>query len=98
MGPLRHIPVARLLVAAELLLLARRHLVRLEPQERRRMLELVRRGRLRRGRLTEGERRELAWLIQKTAPREFASSVTKRLVGVPLPGSGSRRGAGAKHD
>jgi hypothetical protein len=61
---------------AELLLLARQHLSKLEPHERRRVVER--------------ERRELARLVEKTAPREFASTAMKRLVGVPLRGSRDR--------
>jgi hypothetical protein len=75
---------------AELLLLARQHLSKLEPHERRRVVELVRRGRGRPRNLTERERRELARLVEKTAPREFASTAMKRLVGVPLRGSRDR--------
>lgn len=86
-GSVKKIPMARLLVAAELLLLARRHVLMLDRQERRRVMELVRHGRGRSRNLTERERRELAILVQKMAPREFASTATKKLVGVSLPGS-----------
>ena len=91
-------PVARLLVAAEVLLLARRHVVKLDAQDRRRLLELVRRGRGRRRNLTERERRELSRLLLKAEPREFVSSAMKKVVGVPLPGSGRRERASAGHD
>ena len=88
---LLHIPVARLLVAAEVLILARRHVLMLEPQERRRVLELVRQGHGRPSHLTERERRELARLVQKAEPREFVRAATKK-AGIPLPGSaGSRK-------
>jgi len=72
---------------AELLLLARQHLLKLEPHERHRVVELVRRGRGRTSNLTERERRELARLVQKTEPRDFASTAMKKLVGIPLRGS-----------
>lgn len=85
-------------MAAELLLIARRHVTKLNSQERRRFLELVRRGRLRRGRLTERERRELSRLIHKMEPREFFNNASKKLVGVSLPGSGGSGKAGARHD
>lgn len=75
------------MAVGELLLLARQHFLKLEPQERHRVVELVRRGRGRTSNLTERERRELARLIQKTEPREFASTAMKRLVGISLPGS-----------
>jgi hypothetical protein len=95
---IRHIPAAKLLIAAELLMLARRHMSKLEPHERRRIVELVRQGRGRRRNLTERERRELAELMLKVEPRQFVTSAMKQMVGVPLPGSGARKGAGAKHD
>jgi hypothetical protein len=98
LGPVRHVPVARLLVAAEVLLLARRHVVKLDPHERRRLLELVRRGRGRRRNLTEHERRELSRLVLKAEPREFVNSAMKKVVGVPLPGSGRRERTSAKRD
>lgn len=96
---LRQLPVARLLALAEVLLLARRHLLKLEPQERRRVVELVRRGRGRKGNLSERERRELSRLVQKAEPREFLNTASKKFVGISLPGSvGSRRRSGATHD
>jgi hypothetical protein len=81
----RHLPAARLIVAAELLMMARQHLTMLEPQERRRFVELVRHGRGRRRNLTPSEREELAGLIAKVGPREFAGEVAERLSPVPLP-------------
>lgn len=76
---------------AEVLVLARQHFMKLEPHERHRILELVRRGRGKPSNLSERERRELARLVQKAEPREFANNAMKRLVGVPLPGSGRSR-------
>jgi hypothetical protein len=81
------IPAARLILAAELVLLAREHIIRLEPAERRRIVELVRRGRGWPGRLTPGERHELAGLLAKTEPRLFATSAARKLVPLkPLRG------------
>jgi hypothetical protein len=77
---LKGFPVARLLALGELLLLAREHVTRLEPQERRRVLELVRRGRGRPSRLSGRERKELASLIAKAEPRLFARNAAKKLV------------------
>lgn len=87
---LRRIPAARLMAVAELLMLARQHLLKLEPHERRRIVELVRRGRGRPSHLTERERRELARLVEKTEPREFVKTAAKRVVGIPSAPSGSK--------
>jgi hypothetical protein len=85
---LRRLPAARVIVVGELLLLAREHLAKLEPQERRRIVQLVRRGRGRPRNLSERDRRELARLIEKAEPREFLSNAAKRVVGFGLPGRG----------
>ena len=92
---LKAIPIARLIAAAEVALLVRQHLMKLEPAERHRMLVLVRQGRGRPRNLSERERRELARLVQKMEPRDFVNTATKRLTGVSLPGSGDR--SGRKH-
>ena len=78
----RHVPAARLIVLGELLLLAREHLSKLEPQERRRVFELVRLGRGRPRNLSERDRRELSRLVEKAEPRQFARSAAKRMVGM----------------
>lgn len=92
LGPkLRQIPAARLLLAGDVLLLARRHLLKLEPHERRRIVVLVRRGRGRPSQLSERERRELARLLEKAQPGEFVRSAVKKAAGVPLPGSASSK-------
>ena len=82
LGTLRKVPAARLIILGELLLLAREHLRALEPDERRRVLELVRRGRGRPRNLSDRDRRELAGLLEKARPREFVSSAVKQFVGV----------------
>ncbi|MFZ0040454.1 MAG: hypothetical protein WAK93_04045 [Solirubrobacteraceae bacterium] len=82
---LRRVPVVKLLSLAELALLAREHLVRLTPDERRRLLVLVRTGRGRRTRLTMSERAELATLLFKLEPRLFVGTAVDRLSPLPLP-------------
>jgi hypothetical protein len=82
---LRGWPVFELLAAAEILLLARRHVTQLDPQERRRFVELVRLARGRRSNLTPEQRAELAALIQKTEPRVFVGEAANRLSPFPLP-------------
>lgn len=79
------IPMARLLAAAQVVMLARRHWHRLEPHERRRLITLVRVAGGRRGRLTAGERMELVRLIAKADPRLFAGLVVEKFSPVRLP-------------
>jgi hypothetical protein len=81
----RGVPIARLLVLGELALMARRHLVRLDRSERRRLLTLLARARGRTGTLTGSERRELALLVARLEPRLFFGSAIKRLSPVPVP-------------
>jgi hypothetical protein len=82
---LRRLPVAKLLAVAEIVLLARQHIVRLEPQERRRVLTLMRQARGRTGNLSADERAELAALVSKANPRLFLGLVANKLSPVPLP-------------
>ena len=82
----RALPLARLVAAGQIVLMARRHWQRLEPAERRRLMTLVRRGRGRPRNLTPTERTELARLIAKADPRLFAGLVAQRFSPVPLPG------------
>jgi len=82
---LKRLPVLKLLAVAEIALLARQHMGRLEPAERRRLLELVRKGRGRRRALTDAEREELGTLVAKAEPRRFAALAANMLSPVPLP-------------
>ena len=77
--------MARLLAAAQVVMLARRHWHRLEPHERRRVITLVRVAGGRRGRLTPAERLELVRLIAKADPKLFAGLVAQKLSPVPFP-------------
>ena len=79
------IPMARLVAAGQIVLLARRHWHRLEPYERRRLITLVRVAGGRRGRLTYGERTELLGLIAKADPKLFAGLVMKKFSPLPIP-------------
>jgi hypothetical protein len=80
-----------LLAAAELLVLARRHYTRLEPQERRRIVELLRRTHGRPANLTKRERAELAALVAKTDPRLFARLAVEKVSGLRLHGRDRHR-------
>jgi len=82
---LKRMPVGKLLAAAEVAALAREHWGRLEPHERRRLLELVRIGRGRKGNLSETERAELSSLVAKTQPRVLAGQAADAISPVPLP-------------
>lgn len=81
---LRALPVMRLVALGEVALLAREHVARLEPQERHRLVELVRIGRGRRRNLTPDEREEMARLVAKVDPRAFAGAAVARLAPFPL--------------
>jgi hypothetical protein len=87
-GALRRLPVARLMAVAELVVLAREHIQKLEPHERRRLTELVRQGRGRPSKLSSKERRELGALLAKVEPRAFVQNAVAKVTGVPV---GSKR-------
>ena len=74
----KRIPVARLVILAEVAMLAGEHVGRLTPRERRRVLELLRRGRGRPSNLSQRERAELATLVAKAEPKLFARSVARK--------------------
>jgi hypothetical protein len=77
----RRLPFFKLLAIGEVLLLARRHLRKLPPGDRRRLTELVRRGH----RLTQAERDELRALLSRLEPGLFAGAALDRFSPVPLP-------------
>jgi hypothetical protein len=77
--------VLKLLAAAEIAMLARDHVMFLEPGERRRLLELIRIGRGRRRNLSEPERDELTDLVAKLEPRLLAGHAVYKLSPVPIP-------------
>jgi hypothetical protein len=78
--------VVRLVALAEIALIARDHMGRLEPHERRRVLQLLRIGRGRPQKLSDAEREELRQLVEKAEPRLFAGEIASRLSPVKLPG------------
>jgi hypothetical protein len=83
---LRRFPVMKLLATAEIVLLARNHVTKLDHEERHRFLELVRIGRGRTRNLTPTEHRELSALVAKAEPRLFLGEVADKLSPVPIPG------------
>ena len=78
---LRRMPFLKLLAVAQIALLARRHLRRLDAGDRHRLSELVRRGR----RMDRSERDELRRLLSRLEPRAFAAATADAFSPVPLP-------------
>ena len=78
---LRRMPFLKVLAIAQTLLLARRHLLRLDSGDRRRLRELARRGRS----LSAAERDELRRLLSKLEPAVFAMAAADAFSPVPLP-------------
>ena len=82
---IKRLPVLKLLAAAEVAVLARDHVQRLTPGERRRVLALVRIGRGRPSHLTQADREELSALVAKAEPRLLAGEAVDALSPFPLP-------------
>jgi hypothetical protein len=82
---LRRVPVMRLLLLGEVVLLARDHIERLNPPERRRLVVLMRKAHGRPRNLNARERRELEDLVAKADPKLFAQEAAEKLSPVPLP-------------
>jgi hypothetical protein len=77
----RYLPWMRFLAVAEVAVLAGRHVRQLDPQERRRMVELIRTGR----NATPAQRAELRALVDKIDLRGLAGGAAATLSPVPLP-------------
>jgi hypothetical protein len=88
---LRRLPVMRLLLLGEVLLVARAHIERLTPAERRRFVLLMREARGRPSTLSTNKHDELQALIAKADPRAFAAATADKLSPVPLPRRLTRR-------
>jgi len=71
-------PLARLVLLAELGMLAKVHFERLTPAERRRIVLLLKEARGRPQNLSERERRELNKLVAKVEPKAFANEAVER--------------------
>jgi hypothetical protein len=82
---LKRLPVLKLIAIGEIAVLARTHATKLTPEERRRLIALLRRGRGGRARLDAAEREELERLVAKAEPRILAGEVADRLSPLPLP-------------
>jgi hypothetical protein len=82
---LRRLPAAKLLILAEVILVAREHFDKLDPSDRQRLLALLRVGRGRQRNLHPREREELRTLVAKAEPRLFLVTVANKLSPVSLP-------------
>ena len=76
-----------IIALADIALLTRSHWKRLEPEERRRLRELIWKAKLRPSKnLSARERRQAAQLLDKMGHAELAGSAMKRFVPLPLVG------------
>ncbi len=82
---LKRLPVVRLLLLGEVILLARDHYERLSPKERRRLVVLLREAKGRPSQLSDRQRDELQAIIAKAEPKLFAAQAADRLSPVGLP-------------
>jgi hypothetical protein len=78
---LRLIPFYRVLALGQTVLRARRHWRGLEPNDRRRLRELVMRGR----NMTPAERDEMRQILAKLEPRAFALATANAFSPVRMP-------------
>lgn len=75
----------KLLAVAEVAMLAHDHLRRLNPGDRRRLIELLRTAHGRPSNLSRTQREELRELVAKLEPRLLAGEAANRLSPLPLP-------------
>jgi hypothetical protein len=75
---LRRLPLAKLVLLAELGMLAKVHYERLTPAERRRIVLLLKEARGWPQNLSERERKELNKLVAKVEPKAFATEAVER--------------------
>ena len=74
----KRIPLVKLVLLAEVAMLAKTHYERLTPNERRRLVILVRDARGLPRNLNERERRELSKLVAKVEPKAFATQAVQK--------------------
>ena len=89
------VPLARLLLIGELAVQLRRHVAKLSPAERARLLALLRQARAHPRAITRDERTELLELIARMEPHVFLGTAVKRASPVPVPRRLVEGGAGA---
>ncbi len=81
----KRIPILKFLVLADIVRLAHNHANKLTPNERKRVLELVKEARGLTTNLNENEREELKALVLKAEPRLFAGESANLLSPIPIP-------------
>jgi hypothetical protein len=84
---LKMLPVVRLIMAAEVLLIGKHHLDRLSAEERGHLIGLVTKAKGRPKNLSAQDQAELSAIVEKLEPRLFLAEATDRIspVGVPSP-------------
>jgi hypothetical protein len=87
----RRLPIMWALLAAEAVVVLRRHWGSLHPHSRRRMREIVAKSRGRPGNLTGDERRELIGHVRQLDLRGLARDIGEVASPVRLPGRRKRR-------
>jgi hypothetical protein len=79
----KRLPLARVVILAEVAMLAKTHFERLTPSERRRLVVLVKQTRGRPSSLSDRQRHELEKLIAKVEPKAFASNAVDKFSPIP---------------
>jgi hypothetical protein len=84
---LRMLPVVRLLMAAEVLVVGKHHLDRITPNERGQLIALLAKAKGRPKNLSEEDQVVMAAIVEKLEPRLFLATATDKIspVGVPSP-------------
>lgn len=82
---LKRLPLVELLLAAEVVALAKDHFERLTVEDRRRLVVLLRTAKGRPSRLSGAEQDELRAIVAKAEPRHFAATAVNKLSPVPVP-------------
>jgi hypothetical protein len=88
----RALPIGWALVAAEAVMVARRHWGSLHPHSRRRLRELVGKSKGRPGNLSREERRELIHHVRQLDLRMLARDLGDAASPIRIPGRRRRRG------
>lgn len=79
------VPLARVIVVGQLAVLAGRHIAKLGPAERARLLVLLRKAHGRPSTLGDDEHEELIALVARIEPQAFLGTAVQRLSPVPVP-------------